>query len=253
MDFMEAAINCVLLWHFTAHKLRRSQRLAEEDKFSSWSPQPSHSVAKNWQITFTHKLCIDHLLNYFLDSSSRSKMKLQLRIEDSQSRFCTYCDNIASGNVKHCKLCERCVVHMDHHCLFLLRCVATNNHRLFVMFIIAVNVDITLFLFSTIRYFHMTYHALSFGVVFSILAIEHIFLLCVMILNFVSMFWGLSLVQWQLRLISLGYTYYESISVSSMDDIKSEIVTLTAKDRLMNLARFFQGNKTPYKRSTEMV
>lgn len=188
------------------------------------------------------------------DTSSRSKMKLQLKIEDSQAKFCSYCDIVASGNVKHCKLCERCVVHMDHHCLFLLRCVASNNHRLFVVFIIAVNIDISLFLFSTVRYFYVTYQFLPFGAVFYIIACEHIFLMFIMVLNFLSMFWGIALVQWQLRLVSLGYTYYESIAVTSMDDIQStKSVELTSKERLMNIARFFQGNKTPYKRSTEMV
>lgn len=191
-------------------------------------------------------------------------MKLQLQIEDSASRFCSYCDIIASGNVKHCKLCKRCVVHMDHHCLFLLKCVATNNHRLFVMFIIAVNVDILVFLFSSVQYFYITYSDVSDKSIMTIMATDHIFILFVIILDFVSIFWGLSLVQWQLRLISLGYTYYESISVSSMSGVNgsqssvsgvsgTQSNPLTTKARLLNIARFFQGNKTPYKRSTEAV
>lgn len=161
---------------------------------------------------------------------------------DSSTRFCTDCDQITSGSVKHCKLCERCVVHMDHHCLFLLTCVATLNHLKFVVFIIAVEAEIVLFLISSYRF--LSFHINQIGIAWVDLAFEkHMLMSSVMVLNFGSLLWGWSLIYWNIKYISSGLTYYESL----LSDSNSTKSTLSLSDRYYNILRFFQGHKTPYK------
>lgn len=178
----------------------------------------------------------------FLAAPATSAMKLTLQQEDSVDRFCPYCDTVSSGDVKHCKLCERCVIHMDHHCLFLMKCVATHNHRLFTIFIIIVNLDIFLFLFSSIRHYFDVYHNLQMSDLLLRMCMDHVFVFFVIILNLFSAVWGVFVVQWQLKLIGQGYTYYETLGKS-----KESFQVLGRGDQCRNIVRFFQGNKTPHK------
>ena len=46
----------------------------------------------------------------------------------------------AGEHVRHCRLCDVCLRGFDHHCLFLLTCVAEKNRRLFLVFLVTVNV-----------------------------------------------------------------------------------------------------------------
>ena len=43
------------------------------------------------------------------------------------------------AHVRHCRLCDVCMRGFDHHCLFLLTCVAEKNRRLFLAFLIFVD------------------------------------------------------------------------------------------------------------------
>lgn len=178
-------------------------------------------------------------------------MKLAIKSDGSVDRFCAYCDTLSSGNVKHCKLCERCVVSMDHHCLFLLKCVAKNNHRLFTVFVIIANIDIMLFLATTCRYFYHMYGRLNATNFLSHMATEHNFILFVIILNFFSIMWGTMLVQWQLRLISQGFTFYESISHKS--EVAKEYSKLTLRERGLNIIRFFKGQTSAHGMTLDVV
>lgn len=157
-------------------------------------------------------------------------------------RLCTDCDIVTSGNVKHCKLCERCVVHMDHHCLFLLICVATLNHLRFVVFIILVPACILAFLLSSCNLFSHVYSDLTYREWVWLVLDQHTLLTSVMILNIASLFWGLSLISWNLKYISMGLTFYETLH-----NEPSKQASLTLRDRTLNVIRFFQGHKTPHR------
>lgn len=164
---------------------------------------------------------------------------------DAAGDFCTFCDTVGADNTKHCKLCERCVIHMDHHCLFLMRCIAGRSHKLFVLFILLVNLSIILFLYSCLRYFSDIYHKETWDEFFSIMLTRHIFYSSLILLNLLSCIWGLALVYYQLKFISLGLTYVESLK-NQGNNQGSRILTLS--DRVINILYFLKGQKKPFKR-----
>lgn len=49
-------------------------------------------------------------------------------------------DDSSAAHVRHCRLCDACMQGFDHHCLFLLTCVAKRNRRLFLSFLVFVDV-----------------------------------------------------------------------------------------------------------------
>ncbi|XP_067945176.1 uncharacterized protein [Watersipora subatra] len=176
--------------------------------------------------------------------------KIDVRSEDA-ARFCSYCDTYSGAHVKHCKLCERCVVNMDHHCLFLLKCVAARNHRLFTIMITFANADIILFLTSTCHAFTKFYGHPGASRLLSYMASERIFVLFVVIVNVFSCLWGLVLLQWQLRLISEGRTFYESIKGEGTTTFDKS--NLSFRVRLQNIVRFFLGAPNTSNNSTTDV
>ena len=67
--------------------------------------------------------------------------------------FCTSCMARMSLRSKHCRPCGRCVAKHDHHCPWIANCVGVANHRQFVLFVVALEVGILLYLRVAFVYF----------------------------------------------------------------------------------------------------
>ena len=98
---------------------------------------------------------------------------------------------------------------MDHHCLFLYRCIAVNNHRLFVLLILAVLSAMLVFQYVAFTYIQ---HQLP-GQPWSrdlTLAVFHQepMVWSAMVANGLSAVWGLTLLNFQLKIISKGQTTF---------------------------------------------
>lgn len=63
----------------------------------------------------------------FVESETQS-----LSQEDTETRYCEFCDLNPPMRSSHCKKCNRCVLRRDHHCPWVGTCVGMDNHLFFI-------------------------------------------------------------------------------------------------------------------------
>lgn len=64
--------------------------------------------------------------------------------EECNIRFCYTCLHIKAPRSKHCHECDVCIECHDHHCVFVNNCIGLNNHRLFLLYVTAQVLHLTL-------------------------------------------------------------------------------------------------------------
>ncbi|KAK6187433.1 hypothetical protein SNE40_005464 [Patella caerulea] len=155
------------------------------------------------------------------------------KVED----FCIECEIVKPRLTKHCKLCRECYRDMDHHCLFLLRCVAGNNQIYFVWFICVCLLSMFIFVGISLFHCHNFYDRLPIHEMVGQLFLHDSWLLSLMIMNVLSMVWGVNLLRTQFAVIAEGLTnYFRPAGYESV---------LTAKEKMLNIV-YFMLAKPPY-------
>ena len=66
-------------------------------------------------------------------------------------RICPKCKLIKSFNMKHCMICDICVEEFDHHCFWINKCINNKIYIQFILFLIAMLIDITVNFFLFLK------------------------------------------------------------------------------------------------------
>ncbi|RDW59636.1 palmitoyltransferase-4 [Coleophoma cylindrospora] len=72
-----------------------------------------------------------------------------------EQNFCVPCMVRMPLRSKHCKRCNRCVAKHDHHCPWVYNCIGVNNHRHFFLYLITLEIGISLLVRLTISYYEI--------------------------------------------------------------------------------------------------
>ncbi|KAJ1888843.1 hypothetical protein LPJ66_008360, partial [Kickxella alabastrina] len=74
-------------------------------------------------------------------------------VVNSMTSICQVCNSLANPGTRHCKLCNKCVGGYDHHCRWMNTCIGDSNYGLFMAFVAAALLYITVMLACIIRCF----------------------------------------------------------------------------------------------------
>ena len=70
---------------------------------------------------------------------------------------CKKCNIFRPKRVHHCRYCNNCILDMDHHCFTLNKCKGKNNYKIYIKYLIFVEINTT-FLFGSSLYVCYNYY-----------------------------------------------------------------------------------------------
>ena len=74
---------------------------------------------------------------------------------------CKICNKFRPKRAHHCRFCNKCILEMDHHCFTLNKCIGKNNYRIFIKYLIFIELNTTLLFGSSLYVCYNYYSELS--------------------------------------------------------------------------------------------
>ena len=74
---------------------------------------------------------------------------------------CKKCIKFRPKRAHHCRFCNKCILEMDHHCFTLNKCIGKNNYRIFIKYLIFIELNTTLLFGSSLYVCYNYYSELS--------------------------------------------------------------------------------------------
>ena len=71
---------------------------------------------------------------------------------------CKKCNIFRPRRSHHCRYCNKCILDMDHHCFSINKCIGKNNYKLFIQYLIFMEINTTC-IFGITLYVCYFYHS----------------------------------------------------------------------------------------------
>ena len=113
-------------------------------------------------------ICQIYLFQYLynlivVDSIYNSENDRELENINERHDFtsCKKCIKFRPKRAHHCRFCNKCILEMDHHCFTLNKCIGKNNYRIFIKYLIFIELNTTLLFGSSLYVCYNYYSELS--------------------------------------------------------------------------------------------
>ena len=160
------------------------------------------------------------------------------------SEYCSRCKTAYPSRTKHCRLCDCCYKGLDHHCLFLMTCIAINNHGAFLAMVFTVFIAQFTYVRGALMYFWSFCQSHQEMPYLDVLGTEPLISVYLFV-NLLGLWWTLTLLLFQIKIISEGGTTYflpNGEPRTRIDCIHATgtIGELTISQRFRHLKQFIQ-------------
>ena len=129
-------------------------------------------------LMISHLYLFQYLYNLIeIDSIYKSDNDKELENISEKHDFtsCKKCNIFRPKRAHHCRYCNKCILDMDHHCFTLNKCIGKNNYKIYIKYLIFVELNISLVFGSSLYvcynyYSQLTLYALIKYVLLSIIS-----------------------------------------------------------------------------------
>ena len=129
-------------------------------------------------LIISHLYLFQYLYNLIeIDSIYKSDNDKELENISEKHDFtsCKKCNIFRPKRAHHCRYCNKCILDMDHHCFTLNKCIGKNNYKIYIKYLIFVELNISLVFGSSLYvcynyYSQLTLYALIKYVLLSIIS-----------------------------------------------------------------------------------
>ena len=98
-------------------------------------------------LMISHLYLFQYLYNLIeIDSIYKSDNDKELENISEKHDFtsCKKCNIFRPKRAHHCRYCNKCILDMDHHCFTLNKCIGKNNYKIYIKYLIFVELNISL-------------------------------------------------------------------------------------------------------------
>ena len=81
--------------------------------------------------------------------------------ENHDYTSCKKCNKFRPKRAHHCRFCNKCILEMDHHCFSLNKCIGKNNYKIYIKYLIFIELNISLLFGSSLYVCYNNYSQLS--------------------------------------------------------------------------------------------
>ena len=129
-------------------------------------------------LMISHLFLFQYLYNLIeIDSIYKSDNDKELENISEKHDFtsCKKCNIFRPKRAHHCRYCNKCILDMDHHCFTLNKCIGKKSYKIYIKYLIFVELNISLVFGSSLYvcynyYSQLTLYALIKYVLLSIIS-----------------------------------------------------------------------------------
>ena len=90
---------------------------------------------------FRYLYCLNNIDSIYISDNDNKELE---NISDKHDfTSCKKCNIFRPRRTHHCRYCNKCILEMDHHCFIINKCIGKNNYKLFIKYLIFMEINTT--------------------------------------------------------------------------------------------------------------